>query len=85
MRALGDTTILSQSRDGAAPSTFEVKISQVSPESKVESSGTSLPLTLAPMHECPTSVCTEYAKSIGVAPRGSVTTRPFGVKTNTSS
>ena len=48
-------------------------------------SGTMRPLTLAPTVRCPTSVWTAYAKSIGVAPAGSVLTSPFGVKTNTSS
>src|SRR6476469_3344600 len=43
------------------------------------------PFTLAPTVRWPTSVCTAYAKSIGVAPAGSVFTSPFGVKTNTSS
>ncbi len=32
---------------------------------------TSLPLTRAPMHRWPTSVCTAYAKSTGVDPAGS--------------
>ena len=50
------TTNLSQSCDGPAPSTLEVKISTVSPEVSFESSGTSRPLTRAPMQECPTSV-----------------------------
>ena len=43
------------------------------------------PFTFAPTVRWPTSVCTAYAKSIGVAPAGSVFTSPFGVKTNTSS
>ena len=43
------------------------------------------PFTFAPTVRWPTSVCTAYAKSIGVAPAGSVFTSPFGVKTYTSS
>ncbi len=43
------------------------------------------PFTFAPTVRWPTSVCTAYAKSIGVAPCGSVFTWPFGVKTCTSS
>ena len=43
-------------------------------------SGTILPFTRAPTHWCPTSVWMEYAKSTGVAPRGSAFTSPFGVK-----
>ena len=43
------------------------------------------PLTFAPTVRWPTSVCTAYAKSIGVEPAGSVFTWPFGVKTCTSS
>ena len=42
-------TNFSQSRDGPAPSTFDVKISTVSPDASFESSGTSRPLTRAPM------------------------------------
>ncbi len=37
------------------------------------------------MQRCPTSVWMAYAKSTAVAPTGRVTTRPLGVKTNTSS
>jgi hypothetical protein len=44
---------------------FDVKISMTSPLDSVDSSGTSLPLTRAPMHLCPTWVCTAYAKSTG--------------------
>ena len=47
--ARGVPTIWSQSRDGPAPSTLEVKISMVSPDDSLESSGTSRPLTRAPM------------------------------------
>ena len=39
------------------------------------------PFTLAPTVRWPTSVCTEYAKSIGVEPAGRLFTSPFGVKT----
>ncbi len=45
-----------QSRDGPAVGAFEVKISTVSAELSLVSSGTRRPLTLAPMHRCPTSV-----------------------------
>ena len=58
LRARGEPTNCSQSRDGPAVSTFEVKISHVSPLRSVVSSGTSRPLTLAPMQAWPTSVCT---------------------------
>jgi len=54
--ALLVTTIDSQSLDGPAPSTLEVKISTVSPEASELSSGTRRPLTRAPMQACPTSV-----------------------------
>ena len=57
--ALGVTTICSQSRDGPAPSTFDVNTSTVSPDDSAESSGTSRPLTLAPMQRWPTSVWME--------------------------
>ena len=56
VRALGVCTNCSQSRLGPAPSTLLVKISTVSPEASVESSGTSRPFTRAPMQRCPTSV-----------------------------
>ncbi len=69
---------------GPAVSDFEVKISITSPLDSVDSNGTSLPLTRAPMHLCPTSVCTAYAKSTGVDPVGNGITSPFGVKTYTS-
>jgi hypothetical protein len=59
--ARGDATNASQSRDGPAPSAFEVKISTTSPFSSLRSSATRRPLTLAPMHRLPTSVCTAYA------------------------
>ncbi len=49
-------TNFSQSCDGPAPSTLEVKISIESPEVSRESSGTSRPLTRAPMQAWPTSV-----------------------------
>ena len=66
LRARGDSTNASQSCDGAADSSFEMKISHVSPLRSSLSSGTRRPFTLAPMHLCPTSVCTAYAKSTGV-------------------
>ena len=49
LRARGDSTNCSQSRVGPADSTFDVKISQVSPLFILWCSGTSRPLTLAPM------------------------------------
>jgi hypothetical protein len=58
VRARGDLTNPSQSWVGPAVSDFDVKISITSPLDSVDSSGTSLPLTRAPMHLCPTSVCT---------------------------
>jgi len=57
-RALGDLTKVSQSWLGPADSDFDVKISTVSPFSRVDSSGTSRPFTRAPMVRCPTWVCT---------------------------
>ncbi len=58
LRARGDLTKPSQSRDGPALGALEVKISTTSPLSSVDSSGTSRPLTRAPMQRWPTSVCT---------------------------
>ena len=58
LRARGDLTNSSQSRDGPADSALDVNTSTVSPWSSVLSSATSLPLTRAPIHRCPTSVCT---------------------------
>lgn len=84
LRARGDLTKPSQSRDGPAPAALEVKTSTVSPLSRVDSSGTRRPLTRAPIVRCPTSVWTAYAKSTGVAPAGSAMTSPLGVKTKTS-
>ena len=83
--AFGETTKFAHSSDGAASSAVDVRISHVSPEFKRESNETSRPFTRAPMQVCPTSVCTPYAKSIGVASSGRAITRPFGVKTNNSS
>jgi len=82
-RAFGLLTKLSQSREGPAVSDLEVRISTVSPLSSVVSSGTKRPLTRAPMVRWPTSVCTAYAKSTGVACAGSETILPFGVHTDT--
>jgi hypothetical protein len=81
LRARGEATKPSQSRLGPAVGALEVKISTTSPLSSLDSSGTSRPLTRAPMQWWPTSVCTAYAKSTGVEPDGSGTTSPFGVKT----
>ena len=80
-RARGDFTKPSQSRDGPAFGALEVKTSTTSPLSRVDSSGTSRPLTREPMVWWPTSVCTAYAKSTGVEPVGSAITSPRGVKT----
>lgn len=49
LRARGEATKFSQSRDGPCPCVLEVKISTVSPLSSLDSSGTSLPLTRAPI------------------------------------
>ena len=57
-RARGDLTKVSQSRDGPAAGFLEVKTSTTSPLSSGDSSGTSRPLTRAPMVWCPTSVWT---------------------------
>ena len=54
--ARGLWTNLSQSRLGPASWALEVKISTVSPLSRVDSSATSRPFTLAPIVRCPTSV-----------------------------
>ncbi len=81
LRARPDLTNFSQSRDGPASGDFEVKISTVSPLPSRDSRGTSRPLTRAPMQRWPTSVCTAYAKSTGVAPSGRAMTEPFGVNT----
>ena len=58
LRARGDFTNVSQSRDGPAPSALDVSTSTTSPFSRVDSSGTSRPLTRPPMQWWPTSVCT---------------------------
>ncbi len=58
LRARCDLTNWSQSRDGAAVGALEVKISTTSELSSVDSSGTSRPLTRAPIVRWPTSVCT---------------------------
>ena len=58
LRARGDCTNFSQSWDGPACSDLEVSTSTQSPCWSSEDSGTSLPLTRAPMVLCPTSVCT---------------------------
>ena len=81
LRARGLLTNPSQSRDGPAVSDLDVKTSTTSPFSSDESSGTSRPLTRAPIVRCPTSVCTAYAKSTGVEPDGSPMTSPLGVNT----
>ena len=81
LRARGLLTNVSQSRLGPAFGALEVKISTTSPLSSGDSSGTSRPLTRAPMQRWPTSVWIEYAKSTGVEPVGSAITSPRGVKT----
>ena len=83
-RARGLLTKLSQSRLGLAVSDLLVTTSTTSPLVSFVSRGTRRPLTFAPAHRLPTSVCTEYAKSTGVDPPGSAITLPFGVKTKTS-
>src|SRR2546427_3664170 len=85
LRARGVATICSQSREGPAPSTFDVKISTVSPEARTESSGTRRPLRRAPIHAWAASGWVGDAKSIGGAPVGHVLTLPFGVETYTPS
>ena len=80
LRARGLLTNSSQSRLGPAFSALVVKISTTSPLDSSDSSGTSRPLTRAPMVRLPTSVWMAYAKSIGVAPWGSACTSPLGVK-----
>jgi hypothetical protein len=84
VRARGLLTKPSQSCVGPDVSDFDVKISITSPLDSVDSSGTSLPLTFAPMHLCPTSVRTAYAKPTGVDPDGNAITSPSQVKTYTS-
>ena len=66
-----------------APGRKEIVLA--SPEESVWDSGTIRPFARAPMQRWPISVCTEYAKSTGVAPRGSRFSSPLGVKTNISS
>ena len=56
LRARGEATICSQSREGPAEGTLEVMISTVSADCSVVSSGTRRPFTLAPMQRWPTSV-----------------------------
>ena len=56
LRARGDFTNVSQSRVGPAFGDLEVNTSTTSPCSSSDSSGTSRPLTRAPIVWCPTSV-----------------------------
>ena len=60
-------------------------ISTVSPFLSCVFNGTIFPLTFAPLHFNPTSLCTWKAKSIGVAFSTNWKTSPVGVKTNISS
>ena len=77
LRARVVTTKFSQSRLGlCAPA---VTISTISPLCNCVRNGTIRPLMRAPMQVWPTSVWMEYAKSTGVAPRGSAFTSPRGV------
>ena len=59
LRARGDLTKVSQSRDGPAFGDLEVNTSTTSPFSSADSSGTSRPLTRAPIVWWPTSVWME--------------------------
>ena len=77
-RARAVTTKLSQSRLGVWVAC--VTISTMSPFFSRERSGTIFPFTRALTQRWPTSVWMAYAKSTGVAPRGSALTSPFGVK-----
>ncbi len=81
--AAPDLTNFSHASEGRA--FLLVSTSIISPLFSLVLSGTSLLLTLAPEHLCPTSVCIEYAKSTGVAPFASFTIIPFGVNTKISS
>ena len=56
--ARDEATKPSQSRLGPWFGALEVKISTNCPLDRCRSSGTSRPSTLAPIHRCPTSVCT---------------------------
>jgi hypothetical protein len=58
LRARGDLTKFSQSWLGPESGFFEVKTSTESPLCSSLSSGTSRPLTLAPIVRWPISVCT---------------------------
>jgi hypothetical protein len=82
-RARVDLIVLSQSRDGFWVG--DVTTSTMSPCRSTWRRGTSFPFTRAPAQWLPTSVCTAYAKSIGVEPSGRAFTSPLGVKTYTSS
>ncbi|MCY1248576.1 hypothetical protein D9M72_620210 [compost metagenome] len=80
-RALPVTTISSHAGGGTwIP---ERMISTSSPLLRRVTSGMMRPLILAPTQVSPMLVWTAYAKSIGVAPRGSAMSCPFGVKQNT--
>ena len=74
-------TMFTQSREGPAVSDLLVMISMLSPLVSLVSSGANFPLIRAPTHRLPTSVCTLYAKSIGVLLAGSASTSPLGVNT----
>src|SRR5699024_370171 len=63
-----ETSNSSQSSEGPALASLEVKISTLSPDFSSDSNATSLPLTFAPIQRCPTSVCTAYVMSTGGEP-----------------
>jgi hypothetical protein len=56
-------------------------ISTESPSTSVDDSGTRRPLMREPMHRCPVSALSVYARSTGVASTGSSTGRPTVVNT----
>ena len=78
LRALDVLTIASQSLLGRCP--VCVRISTTSPLRSADFSGTMRPFTFAPTQRLPTSEWIAYAKSMGVASRGSTITLPRGVK-----
>ena len=81
-RARPVRTCASQSRLGRALGA--VMISTVSELLSARDKGAMRPFTFAPCVCSPTSVCTANAKSSGVAPSGSSTTSPVGVRTKIS-
>ena len=79
LRALAETTKLTQAGLGWAP--LAVMICTVWPLRSTVRKGVSRRSSLAATQRLPMSVCTAYAKSTTVAPRGKRRMAPLGVNT----